>query len=389
MQMVTIRHALRRAAFRGGMVLLMLVLGGMATAPDSHAQRIAKYGADFLSGGVGARALGMGGTHVGLTGDVTAAYWNPAGLHQLQYPEIAYMHVERFAGAVSFDYGGIALPVSEQSTVSFSFFRSGVNDIVNTLEAWDPALDQPKPNYESFITRFSAADYAFFLGYARQVTGRFTVGLTGKVIRRTIGDFADAWGYSFDLGAQYRTERFRFGANLQDLSTMLQSWSVNPEVFRATDGDGDPIPFEEAFDQDLPEGGTELVLPVGRLGAGVVLPVGTAHQVTLGADVDLAFDGQQAFVPNIGDVSFHPRVGGEFLYADVVALRAGINRIQYGDAIGLDVTPSLGAGLILKQLSVDFSFGDFAGLAAQDLGYSYRISAQLRLEQPGLKRGGK
>ena len=369
-------------------VLVLLVLLA-ASGPEARGQRIAKYGADFLAGGVGARALGMGGAYVGLADDVTAGYWNPAGLHQLQYPEIAYMHVERFAGAVSFDYGAGALPISERSTVSLSFFRSGVNDIVNTLEAWDPALDQPKPNYESYITRFSAADYAFFLGYARRLTGRFTLGLTGKVIRRTIGDFADAWGYSFDVSAQYRTERLRFGATLQDLSTMLQSWSVNPDAFQATDGEGNPISYEEAFGQELPEGGTALVLPVARLGSGVVLPLGAAHRVTLGLDVDVAFDGQRAFVPNVGDVSFHPRAGAEYSYKDVVALRGGVNRVQYGEAIGLDVTPSVGAGLRLDQFSIDVSFGDFTGLTAEDLGYSYRISAQLRLEQPGLKRGGE
>ena len=369
-----------------GLVLLLLV--ATAWAPPAHGQRIAKYGADFLAGGVGARSLGMGGAHVAVTGDVTAGYWNPAGLHQLQYPEIAYMHVERFAGAVSFDYGAIALPINEQSTVSLSLFRSGVNDIVNTLDAWDPALDQPKPNYESFITRFSAADYAFFLGYSRQLREGLTMGVTGKIIRRTIGDFADAWGYSFDAGLQYRARRLRLGAVVQDGSTMMQSWSINPDAFEASDGEGNPIPFEEAFGQELPEGGTELVLPVLRIGSGWVQPVGE-HRITLAADLDVAFDGQQAFVPNIGDVSFHPRLGGEFSYKGVAALRAGINRIQYDDDIGLDVTPSVGAGLTLNQFSIDFSFGDFAGLAAQDLGYTYRISAQLRLEQPGLKRGGE
>ena len=369
---------------------MAMLLGGIASnAPQAHGQRIAKYGADFLAGGVGARALGMGGAYVGLANDVTAGYWNPAGLHQLQYPEIAYMHVERFAGAVSFDYGSAALPISKQSTVSLSFFRSGVNDIVNTLEAWDPSLGQPKPNYESYITRFSAADYAFFLGYARHLTSDLTLGLTGKIIRRTIGDFADAWGYSFDVSMQYRTGPLRLGATVQDLSTMLQSWSVNPDAFQATDADGTPIRYEEAFGQAIPEGGTALVLPVARLGSGVVLPIGAAHRVTLGLDVDLAFDGQQAFVPNVGDVSFHPRVGGEYSYKDVVALRAGVNRVQVGEAIGLDVTPSVGAGLTLDQFSIDVSFGDFTGLTAEDLGYSYRISAQLRLEQPGLRRGGE
>ncbi|WP_233993946.1 hypothetical protein [Salinibacter altiplanensis] len=44
----------------------------------------------------------------------------------------------------------------------------------------------------------------------------------------------------------------------------------------------------------------------------------------------------------------------------------------------------LTVGLDLEQVSVDFSFGDFAGLVAGDLGYSCRVLAQLRLEQPDL-----
>jgi hypothetical protein len=114
--------------------------------------------------------------------------------------------------------------------------------------------------------------------------------------------------------------------------------------------------------------------------------VGDGHTLTVGLDVDVAVDGQRAFAPNIGEVSFHPRLGMAFRYAGVVELRGGIRRVQIGDPIGVDVTPSVGAGVDLEQVSVDFSFGDFAGIVAEDLGYSYRISAQLRLEQPGLER---
>ena len=144
--------------------------------------------------------------------------------------------------------------------------------------------------------------------------------------------------------------------------------------------------YRAVFDQRIPQGGTALVLPVVRLGSGAVWPVGDGHELTVGLDVDVAVDGQRAFVPNIGDVSFHPRLGAAFRYADVVELRGGLRRFQIGDQIGVDLTPSVGAGLDLEQVSIDFSFGDFAGLVAQDLGYSYRISAQLRLEQPGLER---
>ena len=385
-------------------VLGIFLLTALAAGP-AHGQRIAKYGADFLAGGVDARALGMGGAYVSLAHEVSAGYWNPAGLSGLSYPEISYMHVERFAGAVSFDYGAVAMPVTARSTVGVSVFRSGVNDIVNTLAAWNPDRGQPLPNYESRITRFSAADWALFVSYSRQVSGRLSMGVNFKGVHRSIGDFASAWGYSMDVSARYRMGLYRFGAVIRDLTTMLQSWSINPSAFEVNcTNPVDDQPFEAClndngsliennaaryravFDQRIPQGGTALVLPVARLGSGAVWPVGDGHELTVGLDVDVAVDGQRAFVPNIGDVSFHPRLGMAFRYAGVVELRGGIQRLQIGDPIGVDVTPSVGAGLDLEQVSVDFSFGDFAGLVAQDLGYSYRISAQLRLEQPGLER---
>jgi hypothetical protein len=349
-----------------------LVLGITGAA---QAQNVAKYGADFLAGGVGARALGMGGAYVGLAQDVSAGYWNPSGLTGLNYPEIAYMHAERFNGVVSFDYGSVAFPLSSRSTVGLSFFRSGVNDIKNTLDAWDPERDQPRPNPESYFETFSAADQAFFLSYARAVSPRLAFGLNGTLIRRSIGDFANAWGYSFDLGFQYRSGRFALGANVQDVSTMLQSWSVNTASLQN---------LQDVFGDELPEGGTELVLPVARIGTGLILPTGESH-LTLGMDVDLAFDGQEAFVPNVGRISFHPRLGTEFDYKGVVALRAGVNRVMSDGEGGLDLTPSVGTGLRLRQFALDYGFGDFAGLTA-DLGYSHRISVRLTLEQPGLKR---
>ena len=388
----------------GRLTLGLLCLLMLGSSP-AQGQRIAKYGADFLAGGVDARALGMGGAYVGLANEVSAGYWNPAGLHALSYPELSYMHVERFAGAVSFDYGAVAFPVTAQSTVGVSAFRSGVNDIVNTLAAWNPDRGQPLPDYESRISRFSAADWALFVSYSRQVSERLSVGVNFKGIHRSIGDFADAWGYSMDIAARYRTGPYRLGLVVRDLTTMLQSWSVNPSAFEVNcinpiDGEpfaaclnddgslieGNAARYEAVFDQRIPQGGTALVLPVARLGSGAVWPVGDGHTLTAGLDVDVAVDGQRAFAPNIGDVSFRPRLGMAFRYAGVVELRGGLRRLQVGEPIGVDLTPSVGAGLDLEQVSVDVSFGDFAGLVAEDLGYSYRISAQLRLEQPGLKR---
>ncbi|GMQ80656.1 MAG: hypothetical protein BMS9Abin05_0084 [Rhodothermia bacterium] len=338
-------------------------------------QKVAKYGADFLAGGVGARALGMGGAHIAIASDANAGYWNPAGLEGITYPEISYMHAERFSGVVSFDFAGVAWPLSDISTIGVSFYRSGVNDIKNTLDAWDSERNAPKPNPEDFITSFSAADYAFFFGYGRTISRKVRIGVTGKIIRRTIGDFADAWGYSFDVGLQYRSKNLFLGFNAQDITTMLQSWSVNDAAL---------INIRDVFGDDLPKGGTELVLPVLRLGSGYMIHY-TEADLTFAFDVDVAFDGQQANAINLGDASFHPRLGVEYMYKGVVALRGGFSRIQHSTKDGWDVTPSVGAGFRIKQIQIDYGFGDFAGLVSE-LGFSHRISLKFSVMNERFRR---
>jgi len=355
---------------RLGIAIFALVL---AAAP-ADAQRVAKYGADFLAGGVGARALGMGGAYVALANDVTAGYWNPAGLSETYYPQAAYMHAERFDGIVQFDYGAVAFPLTVRSTLGVSFFRSGIDDIPNTLEAWENG--QPRAENVSF---FSAADYAFFVSYARQVRENLSAGASVKVVRRSIGDFASAWGYSLDVGAQMRTGIFAFGANIQDVTGMLQSWSINGEAFSGL----------EDFGQELPVGGAEIVLPVARLGAAVVaLPLLEQLNLTAGVDLDLAFDGQRSYALNAGDVSFHPRVGTELSYRETVALRFGISDVTSSERFGTQFTPTVGLGLALGPLNVDYGFGDFGGIR-QDLGYSHRISLQYTLRRDGLARSNR
>ena len=85
------------------MRFILILLPLMIFAIDASAQSFAnaKYGGDFLSVGAGARALGMGSAHAAITNDVTSAYWNPAGLTDVESLDIAYMHSERFAGIVS------------------------------------------------------------------------------------------------------------------------------------------------------------------------------------------------------------------------------------------------------------------------------------------------
>ena len=341
---------------------LTVVSAFLLVASPSRAQEVVKYGADFLASGVGGRALGMGGAYVAHADDVTAGYWNVAGLDAVVQPQAAYMHAERFGGAVSFDYAAVAYPLTSRSTLAVSLVRSAVDDIANTLDAYDPVRQQLNPDN---ITLFSAADNALYVSYARGLGDRLAVGASAKVIRRSVGDFASAWGYSLDLGAQMDLGRVRVGATLQDAFGMVQSWSVDAER------------FAEVEEESRPVGLTEIVLPVARLGASTRLPLSADIGLTLATDLDLAFDGQKANVIDAGPVSLRPRLGGELSYRDLVAFRAGISDVATGESFGTQLTPTVGAGVRLGGLDVDYSFGDFGGLASE-LGYSHRVSLAYR-----------
>lgn len=351
------------------------LFAALFAAAPAEGQRVVSYGSDFLATGAGGRALGMGGAHIALADDVSAGYWNPAGLSQTLFPEIEYMHAERFAGIVSFDYGAVSWPLNARSTLGASFFRSGVNDIKNTLDAWDPERDQPRPHPEQHISSFSAADAAFFVSYARQMRAGLAAGASAKIVRRSIGDFADAWGYSFDVGALYRSGSFMAGANLQDAAGMRQSWTVNRDLLSN---------IGDVFGQTIPGGGVEVVLPVLRLGSGYLLKAG-AHRVALALDVDMAFEGRRAWALHTGGVSYHPRLGVEYGFRNVLALRAGCADVLKSGETGWNVAPTVGAGLHLGRLAFNYGFGNFAGLAS-DLGYTHRISARLALDREAWRR---
>ena len=57
------------------------------------------YTGDFLTNGVGGRALGLGGAYVSIADDTTAAYWNPAGIASVtdKY-QLCLMHAARRSG---------------------------------------------------------------------------------------------------------------------------------------------------------------------------------------------------------------------------------------------------------------------------------------------------
>lgn len=97
-----------------------------------------KYSNEFLQIGVGARSLGMSLAQVASVNDVTAGYWNPAGLTGMKgRMQVAAMHSEYFAGIAKYDYAALSKRIDTASAIGLSVMRFGVDDIPNTTELID------------------------------------------------------------------------------------------------------------------------------------------------------------------------------------------------------------------------------------------------------------
>ncbi len=355
-------------------IIAWCVCAASANAGDTY---VAKYAGEFMSIGVGGRALGLGGAYVAIANDVTAGYWNPAGLARINYPEFSLMHDEQFGSLENFDYAAVAFPYGANDTTAetvagedgtirpvvnynaaafgISVMRLGIDGIPDT-RALDTNGDgvfndlDGRPDY-SQITFFNSADWAIYFSYAKQYSEHLFYGANLKLIRRDIGEY-HATGIGFDLGGIYQpTENFSLGANVQDITTTLIAWNT---------------------------GTNELISPTLKVGGAYLFEI-FGGRLGPSFDTDIRFEGRKfSSIAYLGPMSFDPHGGIEFDYKKTVALRVGYDNVK---------NLTLGAGVHLRKLDIDYSFAKFNG--EDQLGNSHRISLRLIIQEDKYKRGAE
>lgn len=322
---------------------------------------IGKYAGEFLAIGVGGKASGMGSAQVAAANDATSGYWNPAGLAHLNYPQISLMHEEYLGNLVNYNYASVAIPYGEDMSFGISAIRLSVDGIPDTREAlidrvtgqviYD--INNPAARIDpSLVKEFSNTDYAFYLTFAKRQSKEFYWGANVKVISRDIAEYS-ALGVGFDVGAVYMPiDDLYLGANLMDITTTLVAWST---------------------------GRNELITPTAKIGAayGIHFFGGTLMPAV---DFDIRFENRQfASTFNVGAVSFDVKGGFEYNFQNIFAVRAGYNDLNQF---------TVGAGIKLPKLNIDYSFARFNESSATRFDDSHRISLILTLEEPRFLRDG-
>lgn len=360
-----------------GMRILFLGITLFFIASPARPQAVSpKYSNEFMNIGVGARALAMGRAQVSSVNDVTAAYWNPAGLLGIDHQyEFSLMHAEYFAGIAKFDYAAFSTNIYEDNQIAVSLIRFGVDDIPDTRFLYDAngAL-----NYNN-IQFFNAADYALLLSYARDVSDVVKLGMNAKVIHRNVGKFASAWGFGLDVGGIFLLDEWRLGVMLRDITTTFNAWSHNAELVREIYAQTDNV---------IPVNSLELTLPQAILSATREVDLNENMSLQAVLDLNLTFDGQRNTLISSRSVNIDPRVGMEMGYKDMVYLRAGAGNIQR--LKDLDVStytsfqPSFGLGLLLNErFYIDYALTDIGSVS--ETPYSHVFSLKFKLNP--LKEG--
>ena len=328
---------------------------------SSNAQSDVKFVNEFLNIGVGARAHGMFGSVTATVDDITAAYWNPAGLSQINYgSQVSAMHASWFGGIANYDYLGYGKLFTEKNSGfgSITLIRMGIDNIPNTLNLIGP---DGTVNYDN-VLEFSAADYALFLSYGQNIgTSGLSIGGSAKVIVRSIGSFGSAKGFGFDFGAMYKKGRFEFGIMGRDITTTLNNWSFTftPEEQVVFERTGNVIPVSS----------TEIALPKIIVSSAFRLGNKDRFSYLVEADVRFSTDGTEAGIFSGDKIAIDPSFGLEMSYNERLYFRAGIGNLQRtinetsSVDRSLEFQPNVGLGISLGKIDIDYALTNIGSVS--------------------------
>jgi hypothetical protein len=339
--------------------LLIASIVFIAASSSLHAQVVGTSNPDFkkaggsgslfLKIGVGARAMGMGGAFSGVADDITALYWNPAGIAALKGVNIGFEYNSWFAD-MKHSFAGISFPVSEEYKIGLSvvIFDAGSIDITT--------LTSPEGTGSSY----SVSDIAIGGTIAGKLTEQFSFGITLKYIQNTIFDLTantlavDA-GTLYDLGL----DGLRLGLGVTNLGgeASFEGQSLSVGVNREADQQANIT--SRPLDAQLTN--TPYSLPLSfRAGLSYDFLKGTENQnlIVAGDFIHLSDNPEK----------FH--LGAEYVWNNLLSIRGGY-QARY-DELGF----TLGGGVKFNTESFSGSF-DYVYADLGRLGAANRIGVRL------------
>lgn len=343
--------------------------------PNGYADDPAQIGFQFLTVGTDARAAAMGEAFTtSVEASSNSIFYNPANLTSIsKYSPLAFsFNRNNWIADITYHSASIGFNVNSITDINFGVLALSFLH-VDYGEFHGTKIDATTENGYIDTDIFSPEAYAFGLGYARQMTDRFSFGVHGKYVYQTLG-YCDLYGgensvnaWAFDLGVFYENifmiSGLNFGATLRNIAFSKQE-NYAAQGYRA----------EEINLPSMLTAGVSLdVLGLFKRKSKSSEELGSKEEFnpTRQNKVEL----QQRKIPpllisvdyaSFQDISTQVHIGGEYTY-DNIALRMGykynINEsIENGETDAQGLTTGVGLETRVKKIrvNIDYSYTPFS-----------------------------
>jgi hypothetical protein len=210
MRHTTARHLVLTAALLSGLPVVSM-------AQDDINRDNVGYGttsAEFLLFGAGARGTALGGAFSSIAMDVSALYYNPAGLALIPRPGVLIGTYD-YVADTRYSWGGIAFPFSGGSrAIGIQIGTFGFKD--------QPVYTAEQP--EGTGATYTVSETFVGLTLAQNFSDRFSAGVTAKGVFDNLGR-ASGEAFAVDFGTSFHASLsghpIRFSFTVANLGTNL------------------------------------------------------------------------------------------------------------------------------------------------------------------------
>lgn len=306
--------------------LFLMVAGPIVLRADQTSQSASQEAAPWLKFPDSARTAGMGGAFGAMGEDISTFKLNPAGLVQIDSPQLLLTHNNWFQG-VEVEHLSLGMPLGEISGLGLSF------DYLNlgTVDSYTIVSGAPVAN-----GTFNPNGFNIGLGYGIALGRKIDVGLVTKYFQQNIAG-TSAGGVGVDLGLMTHgfIPHLSVGVAVENIGSQLQAMNL-PTVLKVA------LAFK-----------TNSI--VNRL-----------HALNVALDTDFPLGQPQAIAGG---------VGLEYWYKGTFALRVGDQISQ--NKLGSDVNGlTFGAGVNIGDFQLNYAF-----MSNGYVGNSNLISLLIKLDK--------
>ena len=224
-----------------------LLLVSMSVVHASGGSRNGTGGAAQLLIPVGAQGIALSGANIASIKGLEALYWNPAGISHSNYGvEATFSHMSYIAD-IGVNYGAVSFDIEGFGVVALNLKTLGVGDINVTT------VQNPDGTGQTYTPQLFTAG----LTYARNLSDRISVGLTGKLISEELGH-VNSMGVGFDIGVMYNglggMDGLSFAIIMKNLGPQMKFAGSGLNVIASADGYSRPNQYYtvEAASFELP-----------------------------------------------------------------------------------------------------------------------------------------